>query len=58
MTSSGRYLARYEALKAQRAYSRDIAARGISALLAPYRVVPVPVVPSQRRRVLRSEVTA
>ena len=52
---------RYAALTAQRAYARRVAAFGLPALLAPYRgavVRPVPEIPAQRRRVLRSEVKA
>ena len=51
------YTAKYQLITAQRADTRAVASRGLSALLQPYSV-PVPVVPSQRRRVLRSEVTA
>ena len=51
------YTTRYRHLTAQRAYSRAVAAGGLSALLQPY-TLRVPVVPSQRRRVLRAEVTA
>mgnify|MGYP006217756105 CR=1 FL=1 len=51
------YAQRYQALTTQRAYTRAVAARGIPALLAPYSA-HLPVVPSQRRRVVRSEVTA
>ena len=46
------------ALREQDAYARRVAAFGLRALLEPYTVRPVPVVPSQRRRVVRSEVTA
>ena len=52
---------RYAALTAQRAYARRVAAFGLPALLAPYRgavVRPVPEIPAQRRRVLRSEAKA
>ena len=52
------YTDRYTALTTQRAYTRAVAAGGLSVLLAPYSVRPVVSVPSQRRRVLRSEVTA
>ena len=49
------YTAKYQTITTQRAYSRAVAAGGLSALLAPYRVAPVPVVPSQRRRSVQPE---
>ena len=49
---------RYAALTAQRAYQRRIAAFGLPALLAPYRVTRPVVIPEQRRRVVRTEVGA
>lgn len=54
MSTDVTYTARYTALIAQRAYARDVAARGVAALLEPY-TVRVPVVPLQRRRVLGRE---
>ena len=51
------YADKYRHLLAQRAYARRIAEGGVRALLAPYSL-RVPVVPSQRRRVVRSEVSA
>lgn len=47
------YTDRYTALTAQRAYTR----RGLPALLAPYTMARPVVVPSQRRRVVRVEVS-
>jgi hypothetical protein len=35
-TTAGTYADRYARLKAQRAYERDIAARGVVAALRPY----------------------
>lgn len=55
MTTS--YADRYRHLLAQRAYTRAVAVGGVCELLRPYSV-RVPVVPLQRRRVVRSEVTA
>ena len=49
------YTAKYRHLTAQRAYARGVARRGLPALLAPYSVRPVLVVPSQRRRVVETE---
>lgn len=51
------YTDRYTALTAQRAYTRAVAAGGLSVLLAPY-ALRVPVVPSQRRRVVAEVVAA
>ena len=51
------YTAKYRTLIAQRAYAREVARRGLPALFAPYTARPV-VIPSQRRRVVRAEVTA
>lgn len=45
------------AVREQAAYRARVAASGLPALLAPYRVKP-PVIPAQRRRVLRTEVEA
>ena len=49
------YTDRMAHLTTQRAYARDVARRGLSALLQPYTARPVPVVPSQRRRVVETE---
>ena len=51
------YTDRMAHLITQRAYARDVARRGLSALLQPYTARPA-VIPSQRRRVVRSEVSA
>lgn len=49
------YPARPSNYGAQLAYHRDIAARGLAAVLAPYSLRPAVTIPAQRRRVVERE---